>query len=87
MGVCLKQALTLIYGTLRGKTPCGRHRSIERSLMKEKSKKREEGEREKRLIQQSLCNVLKSTLLGADCSPGSVNIAAAAAMPLLQQRS
>ena len=40
MGVCLKQALTLIYVTLRGKTPCGRHRSIEWSLMKEKSKKK-----------------------------------------------
>ena len=50
--VCLKQALTFIFVTLRRMTPCERYRSIESSLMKEKSKKREEGEGEKRKIEE-----------------------------------
>lgn len=46
---CVSQTNTDLHAcTLRRMTPCERYRSIEWSLMKEKSKKREEGEREKR---------------------------------------
>ena len=88
--VCLKQALTFIYVTLRRVTPCERYRSIKWSLMKEKSKKKGGGGKRKEeniavVIECAEIHTPKSRWL----TKRSVNISAAAAiaaMTLFEER-